>query len=182
MYRLFAIVLLVLLPQMGAAQALPDALTKAVKANPQRFLEDAAEMIHGFGTPGAEPGVDSAGIDTAIAMVRAEARAGAMRKLLSADLDADGAVTAAETAVLAAAAAARDRSKLISMQAEADRDGDGTATASELRAQAEEDARSSFPERRAALLRDLILFDADRDGRVTLTEVRSAVDRIAGAT
>lgn len=61
----------------AAETALPEPLTKAIKANPQRFVEDAAEVIHGFGTPGAEPGVDAVGIDTAIALVRAEARAGA---------------------------------------------------------------------------------------------------------
>lgn len=174
--------LIFLLPQMAVAQALPEAMTKAVKANPQRFVEDAAEVIHGFGPPGAEPGVDAAGIETAIALVRAEARAGALRKLLAADLDADGGVTTQEMAELAAAAKASDRGKLVALQAAADLDGDGTATPPELMAAAEQEARRSFPERRAALLRDLMLLDADRDGRVTLPEVQTAVDRIAGAT
>lgn len=165
----------------AAETALPEPLTKAIKANPQRFVEDAAEVIHGFGTPGAEPGVDAVGIDTAIALVRAEARAGALRKLLAADLDGDGAVTATEMAVLAAAARASDRGKLIALQAAADRNGDGTATPPELVAQAEDEARRSYPENRAALLRNLMLLDADGNGRVTLVEVQAAVDRIANA-
>jgi hypothetical protein len=180
--RLLPAVFMLFHSQMASAQALPDALTKAVKANPQRFVEDAAEVIHGFGSPGAEPGVDASGIDRAIALARAVARAGALRRLLAADLDADGAVTAAEMAVLAAAAEARDRGPLIALQAEADRDADGTASAPELMAAAQEEALRSYPERKAALLRDLFRFDADKDGRVTLAEVRSAVDRIAGAT
>lgn len=177
--RLLALLLL-LSPAVALGQTLPEALTKAVKANPERFLEDAAEVIHGFGAPGAEPGVAAEGIETAIALARAEGRAGALRKLQAADLDGDGAVTAAEMAVLAAAAKAGDRGRLIALQAEADADGDGTASAAEMLARAEAEARRSFPERKAALLRDLMLFDSDGDGQLTLPEVEAAVDRIAG--
>lgn len=90
-------------------------------------------------------------------------------------------MTAAEMAVLAAAARASDRGKLIALQATADRNGDGTATPPELMAQAEDEARRSYPENRAALLRNLMLLDADGNGRVTLVEVQAAVDRIANA-
>lgn len=83
---------------------------KRLKAAPEPYLELAADLIHGFG--GAQ-GIDRAGIARFVALERAEARAGALRRIYLADLDFDITVSREEIAQVAAAASAAMRGAVV---------------------------------------------------------------------
>lgn len=160
------------------AQAVPEALAKRIKANPDRFVEEAATLIFGFG--GAK-GIDAAGVERFIALERAGARATVVRRLLSGDLDGDGAVTGAEMGVAAGAASASQRGRMLGLLARADDDADGAASGDEIMAFAAAEALEAFDERRAQGARAVLGFDGDADGLVTLPEVQRVVARLAEA-
>lgn len=160
------------------AQAVPEALAKRIKANPDRFVEEAATLIFGFGGPN---GIDAAGVERFIALERAGARASVLRRLLAGDLDGDGAVTANEMQVAAGAASASQRGRMLGLLARADSDADGTATGAEIAGFAAAEALEMFDERRAQTARAVLGFDGDADGMVTLPEVQAVVARVADA-
>ena len=174
--RLFVLILCGLLWALplraDVAPVLPEAMLKRIKAAPERFLDLAALLIHGFGAGGS---VDMAGIERSIALDRAGARASAQRRLLAADLDGNGAVTGAEIAVAAGAAGATTRARLITTHARADADADGTVTPAELAAHAGAEALRMVSEPEAALARAVLACDQDADGQVTMAEVRRAL-------
>lgn len=153
-------------------QGLSEAVLKTVKSDPAPFLELAADLIHGFG--GAK-GIDRAGVDRFIALERAAARAGALRRLIVADLDFDGAVTREELGVLAAAASAKARGRLWALLERADDDDDGTVSAAETLVFGRAEAMRSFDAKDEAVVRAVLTFDANADGFVTLQEVDAAV-------
>jgi len=166
-------VILVCLLGSVALAATPPVLAepalKRIRASPERFVEAAAVLIHGYGSDGA---VDAAAVDRFIALQRAGARASALRKLLAADLDADGAIAADE---VAAAEAATGRGRLIALHGRADGDGDGTVSAVELTLHTAIEALAGFTEAEAQAARAVLACDQDGDGHVTLPEVRAAV-------
>ena len=174
--RLFTLILISLLLALPAradtAPALPDPMLKRIKAQPDRFLDLAAELIYGFGAAGS---IDAAGIDRSIALDRAGVRASAQRRLLAADLDGDGAVAADELAVAAGAAGATARARLITTHARADADSNGVVTPAELAAHAGAESLAKVSEAEAALARAVLACDQDGDGAVTLPEVRRAL-------
>lgn len=157
-------------------QRLPDATLKRLQQKPEKFLTEAAALILGYGAGDA---IDPAGLERYIALVRAEARARAMQRLLAADLDNDGVVTAEETAALAAAASARERGRLRQGQLAADVDGDGAVTMEELRAAGQLAALDRLSEADAEVLRGFMACDLDGDGRVSLAEVREVTRLLA---
>ncbi|MES2667606.1 MAG: hypothetical protein V4712_16055 [Pseudomonadota bacterium] len=160
------------------AQTVPEALARRIKANPERFVDGAATLIFGFGGP---DGLDAAGVERFIALERAGARASVLRRLLAADLDGDGAVAADEMQVAAGAASASQRGRMLGLLAGADADGDGAASGAEITDFAAAEALEAFDELRAQMARSVLGFDGNADGRVTLPEVRRAVDRLADA-
>lgn len=115
--------------------------------------------------------------DVAMARRRVEARDRGGRALLfvSADLDADGVVTAEERALATPpfrrlSAGRADNSVL----ARLDRDGDGRVTLQEVLA---EPVQPQAPSREVGL-EVFMTFDADKDGRVTAVEAETALRRI----
>jgi len=181
--RLIALIVMCLLwavpVRAETAPMVPEPMLKRIKALPDRFLDLAATLIHGFGTAGR---IDAAGVERAIALDRAGARASAQRRLLAADLDGNGAVAPAELSVAAGALGARARGRLITTHARADADGDGTVAPAELAVHAGAEAMRLVPEPEAAYMRALLACDQDGDGLVTLVEVRrslAALDQAA---
>lgn len=154
------------------AQNLSEAVLNEVKSDPAPFLELAASLIHGFGGAG---GIDQAGVDRFVALERAEARASALRRLQVADLDFDGAVGREEMAVLVAAAAAKSRGRLWALHEAADSDGDASVSADELMVFGRAEAMLRFSALDEAVARSVLTFDSDKDGLVTLDEVKAAV-------
>lgn len=161
----------------GAAQAQEDALTKAMSRNPERFAAQAIDLVAGFGGP---DGLKPEGIETHIALKRAGARAGAMRRFLAMDLDADGSVSRAELAVSQQAASAQGRGRMERQFADADVDGSGSVEAAEIAASGTAAGLAALDEGEADLLRSLMQLDADGNGVLQAAEVSAAVARLDG--
>jgi EF hand len=164
--------------EMGDAPVIPPSLAKQIKSNPDRFFDDAAGLILGFGKDGQ---IDAGTIDLAIALDRAVARASALRRVMATDLDADGAVTPKEANFATAAASASQRGRLDALLAGIDTDRDGTASATEIAAYGREQGLRAVPEREAAAMKSLLTLDANADGSLSLAELRQAVDQVATA-
>lgn len=173
------LIVLLMFPFGVSADGLPVALSKRAKANPVKLLSDVTELIAAYGSG---DGIDRQGMDDMVALVRAAARATALRRLQGADLDGDGAIAEPEIAVARAAASATARGRLAVNFAEADRDGDGTVTASELGAYAGAAAVDAYDEAKVAQLHDLLVLDGNGDGKVTVPEVAAALAQAAGST
>ena len=161
------------------APVLPEPMLKRIKAAPDKFLDLAALLVHGFGAGGS---IDQAGIERSIALDRAAARASAQRRLLAADLDGNGAVDKDEIAVAAGAAGATTRARLITTHARADTDSDGVVSAAELRTHAGAESLRQVSEPKAAMARAVLACDQDDDGSVTMAEVRRALAVLDPAT
>jgi len=161
------------------APQLPEPLLKRIKAAPDRFLDDSAVLIHGFGSGGS---IAAAGVEQAIALDRAGARASAQRRLLAADLNGDGAIAPDELSVAAGAAGATARGRMIVTHARADADSDGTVSPDELAAYAGAEALRLVSEADAAMARAVLACDQDGDARVTMAEVKRALAALDPAT
>lgn len=161
----------------GAARAadLPEPVADRIAGAPDRFLRDAADVIHGYGGP---DGLDRSGAEAHVAITRAEARAREMRRFLEADLDADGRVTAAEVRTLSAARSADQRARLATMVKAADANADGTVDPAEVSAAAGRAAQKAMSDDEAARVMAILAMDGDADGRVTLAEVEAAVQAL----
>ncbi|MEO8241135.1 MAG: EF-hand domain-containing protein [bacterium] len=158
-----------------ATVTLPDALSKRIKRDPAAYLDEVAALIAGHGAAGA---IDADGLDDVVLLARASARARALARVLTADLDGDGAVTAAEVAVVSAAAAAEDRGKLAVLFVRADSDGDGVISGTEAAAFAGAAGMAAYGDVKAGQLRAVMAFDRNGDGRVTLDEVRAGLTEL----
>jgi hypothetical protein len=165
-------------PMPAALAAVPQALARRLQRAPDAFVEDAASLILGYGQDG---GIDRDGIAQFVAVERARARAGALRRMWEADLNADGAVTRAELGVLVAAAEARYRGRMMLTHEAADGDADGTVTAVEALAKANVMALDQFSAADEERVMGMLYLDLDADGSLTLNEVRE-VARMMGET
>jgi hypothetical protein len=164
---------------MPAALAGVDgALAKRMQRDMDDVAADAMTLILGYGTG---EGIDRAGIETALAVERAVARAQVMRRIVEADLDADGTVAAGEITVIAGAAEAGLRGRIMQNHALADADGDGAVSAAEAATRAEAFAMERVSEGDAARAMALMGLDMDGDGRLTLAEVDQAARLMAAA-
>ncbi|MGL4320376.1 MAG: hypothetical protein ACRCS3_05885 [Paracoccaceae bacterium] len=162
----------------AALSGVDGALAKRMQRDMGDVAEDAMTLILGYGAGGA---IDRAGIETWLAVERAVARAQVMRRMIEADLNADGTVAATEIAVIAAAAEAGIRGRIMQNHALADGDGDGAISAPEATARAEAFAMEEVSEGDAARAMALMGLDLDGDGRLTLDEVDKAAELMAGA-
>lgn len=169
-------VLLGIVPMMVLADGLPQAVVAQVARDPDKYLEDLAVLIAGFGQDGA---IDAAGLQNMVAMARADARAVAFRRLQGADLDGDGAIGGAEMRVKAAALAAAARGRLIVNFGKADLDGDDQVTVAELQGYANQAAEQAFGAEKAAGVMAILALDGDGDGRVTLAEAEAALAKLS---
>jgi hypothetical protein len=159
-----------------ALAGVDGALAKRMQRDMGDVASDAMTLILGYGTGG---GIDRAGIETWLAVERAVARAQVMRRIVEADLNADGTVAAAEIAVIAGAAEAGVRGRIMQNHALADTDGDGAVSAAEAMARAEAFAMERVNEADAARAIALMGLDMDGDGWLTLAEVDEAARLMA---
>jgi EF hand len=173
------VLLLVALMQSARADDGPAALAQVMQDDPERFLTVAQDVIAGFGGP---TGLTPSGIEEHVALERAAARAGAMRKLLAMDLDNDGSVDGAELGVALRAAKASARGRLERQFTAADLNADLRIDAAELRREGQAAALRSLTEAEAAALRALMTLDQDGDGALRLEEVQAALRKLDQAT
>jgi EF hand len=154
---------------LPAALSRVDAgLAKRLQRDADDVVEDAMTLVLGYGADGA---IDRAGIERSIAVERARQRAIVLRRLIEADLDADGSVTGDEIAVIAAAAEARFRGRVMMTHRAVDGNGDGTVSGDEARDWAQAFAMDRMSEADAARALSLMGLDLDADGRLTVTEL-----------
>jgi hypothetical protein len=151
----------------------PGSMLSEMRGDPDAFLEEAAGVILGFG---GRDGIDAPGLEDAVAASRAQVRAREIRRLLQADLNNDLAIDRHERDVAIATASATMRGRLMNWHLTADRSGDGTVSWSELRGFAQDVSVKVLSEDRAAAIRALMVFDLDGNGRVTVAELRMALD------
>lgn len=176
--RIILWLLIWVFPVAALAAELPVAVQKRMARNPEAFMADALRLVAGFGGP---KGLTAADIDRALAIDRAAARAGALRDLLVADLDGDGALREDEVAGYMTVLSARSRGAFLASVAEADTGQDGGLDPAELAAAAARAASLAVSDSEAAGMRALLTFDGDGDGSVTAMELRQGVARSAAA-
>jgi hypothetical protein len=171
--RLIPTLLACILPlAAGASPLLPDQLMRSIKADPASYLQTVSGLIAAYG---AQDGITEDQLGTGMALVRAKARALAIVPLIGADLDADGTVLREEILAAEAAVGAGARGKLDRTFLTADANADGMVTPEELSDYGAAAAMAAFSPARMAAVKVLIGFDADGDGKVTLTEVRAGL-------
>ena len=170
------LVMVLLFWPMAAPAELPKALVAQVERGPDKYLDDMAAMIAGYGVGGA---IDADALHNIVALARADARSQALRRLLGADLDGDGAVSGSEMRLRAATESAPVRGRLVVFFAKADADGDDLVTGAELQAYANAVAQKAYSEDKAAATYAIMGFDSDGDGRVTLAEVTAGVAEVS---
>jgi len=165
-------------------QTLPQPVQDSLIEAPERFVDNAADVIGGYGGP---DGIDPAGIDLFIDVTRAAARSRITARLMAADLDNDSAIRRIEMEALGQTLSAFQRGQLRRLFDRSDTDRDSTVPAAELRAQADADARKVISQNRELALRSLPLLDINQDGLVSLAEVarvaavaRATADQVAG--
>lgn len=171
-------VLVGIIPLMVLADNLPQSIAARIERDPEKYLDDLAVLIAGFGRDGA---IDDAGLQNMVAMARADARALAFRRLQGADLDGDGAIAGEEMRITAAALAAAARGRLVVNFGKADQDGDDLVTVAELQGYANAVAEQAFSADKAAAVMAVMVLDRDGDGRVTVDEARMALAHLARA-
>lgn len=162
---------------LAGPEALPEPVKKRILRAPQEYVEQMTRLVAGFGGPA---GLTAEGIATHVAVERAYARADALRDLLAADLDNDGAVTLAEAERLMQVLSARGRGGFLLAFTAADADADGRADPAELRQAAALAGETRLGAREEAGLQAVLAFDANGDGAVSLPELRAGVATLAG--
>lgn len=166
------IVVLGLWPFAGFADTIgvSPALQAQIRERPDRFEAAVSALILGYG--GAN-GLSAQGLQDYLAMERAKVRVRDMATMLLADLDDDGIVTQRELRAVMAAQRASVRGRLLRAHNDRDSDGDGAVSTAEMRAQARLAATKATA--RDAGLVDLMQLDFDKDGFVTMEELRAAL-------
>ncbi|MGR3491406.1 MAG: hypothetical protein ACU0DW_05055 [Shimia sp.] len=137
----------------------------------ERMLEDVSELILSYGNGALT--ADDVGI--AMSHATAQARLRAMTDVLSADLDADGAVTEAEFLAIQGALTPWETGRLAARLLRGDTDGDGTLSAAEVSAFVEARIAQRLSEPKLMLWADAMRFDTDNDGTLTLREADRAI-------
>lgn len=185
MRRIFGLMVVICLggqghAQMPTARALLEALSEGtpgetlqeMRGNPDAFLEEAAGVVLGYGEV---DGIDRQGLEDAVDAARARTRAREIRRLLSADLNADLMVDQREIGIAIQTASATMRGRLLTWHLAADLDEDGTVGWDELRTFAEKASLRALSSEKAEAIRALMVFDLDGDDLVTVKELRDAI-------
>lgn len=167
------IVFVLILPFAAFADGAPlvsATLRAQILERPARFEAAVAAMILGYGSA---QGINAQGLADYLAVERAKVRVRALRQMLLADLDDDGAVSPREVVVVVATERSTARRRLWQAYNSADTNGDGTVSAEEMLTMAR--AAATQAAARHAGFQDLMGLDFDGNGFVTLVELRQAI-------
>jgi hypothetical protein len=139
---------------------------------------NAADVIRGHG--GAD-GLSAEEIRNYVALMRAEARATALTRLIRSDLDGDGAVTMAEAQIYQDSLSARARARFGRDFEVADLDLDQNLSVDEVAIYGATSALAALNGEDEAALAGLLGLDVDGNGAVDLDELRSGLARASAS-
>ncbi len=173
MWRILGLIVAIwsAVPAGAGGPALAPGVLRLFQEDSDALRELCEEVIAGYGGPG---GLETDGIEAAIGLQRAEARAIWLHRFWTMDLEGDGHIAAAELEVALRAASAGSRARMVRAFEKADLDRDGDVSAKELAAGAAAAGLRRLPEEKATVLRALPAFDADGNGLVSRDEFRRA--------
>lgn len=164
--------------QERGADPLLEQLRAMREADPDRFLADMTQRLFRL----APDGELTAGEADAIRRSdEAQRRADLLRQWLGFDLDGNFAIDASEVATLQTGLSGEPRATLEALLALADWDGDGAVSQEELQAHAEAEIERQRG-RGSQEIAMVLAFDQDKDGGVTLEELRQGIAALASET
>ncbi len=172
------------LPAASAADAAPAAepraLLRVLRRAPDGTLAWLQGLILAYGEAGADgqAGLSPQGMLSHIAVLRARVRAREAQRFLAADLDNDGSVSVQELALASRALSAAVAGRLMVRAALAESDGRPGLSPGEIAAYAAAQGEEAIPARERAVLEEMLLIDANRDGLLSMTEMRAALARL----
>ncbi|MGR3468622.1 MAG: hypothetical protein ACU0CI_12170 [Shimia sp.] len=167
------LIVFLLWPLSLSAQSVADAIAEA----PDLVLEEMSKLLLSYG----DGALTQDGVDTALLHARAQARMRALSDVLSADLDADGAVSEAEFLAIADALSPWEKGRLAARLLRGDADRDGTLSAAEVAEFVDARVDQRLSSSKLILWAGAMSFDRDGDGTVTLREVHAVIEAAQAA-
>lgn len=170
-----------ILPAFSTAQAatreLPYEIARIIEEDSSRAIDRFGRIMTNISADGT---ISEMAIRRREMVEDASQRARRLSELLALDLDNDGQVIDLEITASFEAASTRDRRELLVLTAAADKDRNNIITFEEMRLAAAESVRSRGRSARdMAFAYDMLVFDLDNSGDVTMREMMEAVERFS---
>lgn len=170
-----------ILPAFSTAQAatreLPYELARIIEEDSSRAIDRFGRIMTGISVDGT---ISEMAIRRREMVEDASQRARRLSELLALDLDNDGQVIDLEITASFEAASRRDRRELLVLTAAADKDRNNIITFEEMRLAAAESMRGNRRSARdMSFAYDMLVFDLDNSGDVTMREMMEAVERFS---
>lgn len=170
-----------ILPAFSTAQAatreLPYEIARIIEDDASRAIDRFGRIMTGISADGT---ISEMAIRRREMVEEASQRARRLSELLALDLDNDGQVIDLEITASFEAASTRDRRELLVLTAAADKDRNNIITFEEMRLAAAESVRGNRRSARdMSFAYDMLVFDLDNSGDVTMREMMEAVERFS---
>lgn len=170
-----------ILPAFSTAQAatreLPYEIARIIEDDASRAIDRFGRIMTGISADGT---ISEMAIRRREMVEEASQRARRLSELLALDLDNDGQVIDLEITASFEAASTRDRRELLVLTAAADKDRNNIITFEEMRLAAAESTRGNRRSARdMSFAYDMLVFDLDNSGDVTMREMMEAVERFS---
>ncbi|NBR88591.1 MAG: hypothetical protein EBS68_01555 [Rhodobacteraceae bacterium] len=170
-----------ILPAFSTAQAatreLPYEIARIIEEDSSRAIDRFGRIMTGISADGT---ISEMAIRRREMVEDASQRARRLSALLALDLDNDGQVIDREITASFEAASTRDRRELLVLTAAADKDRNNIITFEEMRLAAAESVRGNRRSARdMSFAYDMLVFDLDNSGDVTMREMMEAVERFS---
>jgi Ca2+-binding EF-hand superfamily protein len=170
-----------ILPAFSTAQAatreLPYEIARIIEEDSSRAIDRFGRIMTGISADGT---ISEMAIRRREMVEDASQRARRLSALLALDLDNDGQVIDLEITASFEAASTRDRRELLVLTAAADKDRNNIITFEEMRLAAAESVRGNRRSARdMSFAYDMLVFDLDNSGDVTMREMMEAVERFS---
>ncbi len=170
-----------ILPAFSTAQAatreLPYEIARIIEEDSSRAIDRFGRIMTNISADGT---ISEMAIRRREMVEDASQRARRLSALLALDLDNDGQVIDLEITASFEAASTRDRRELLVLTAAADKDRNNIITFEEMRLAAAESVRGNRRSARdMSFAYDMLVFDLDNSGDVTMREMMEAVERFS---
>ena len=161
----------------AATRELPYEIAWIIEEDSSRAIDRFGQIMTGISADGT---ISEMAIRRREMVEDASQRARRLSELLALDLDNDAQVIDLEITASFEAASTRDRRELLVLTAAADKDRNNIITFEEMRLAAAESVRSRGRSARdMAFAYDMLVFDLDNSGDVTMRKMMEAVERFS---